>query len=70
MFKVLGIKPGKNCVAAMQFSDSIKIKKVKTLLKKYKNKCRQANCLKRKLLEEVFEEGEDVDNSLHTPENY
>lgn len=70
VFHVLGLNPGKNCVAAMQLKDNIRVRKAEKALEEIAKKCRQANSLKRKVLEEMFEEAEDVDNPSYAPGHY
>lgn len=70
VFRVLGLNPGKNCVAALKKSDTVRVQKAENAIDEIAKKCRQATSLKRKVLEEGEEEGEDPDNPSYAPGQY
>lgn len=62
VFKLMGLQAGENCVTAMKVLDIRRIKKADKAIDELQKKCRQEINLKRRQLEDEFEEVEGVDN--------
>lgn len=70
VFKVLGLEPGQNCVAALKKIDTVRIQKAEKAVDEIAKKCRKDTTLKRMVLEEGEEEGEDPENPSYAPGQY
>lgn len=70
MFKQMGLPAGENCVSAMKMFDVRRIKKAEKSIQELQKKCRQQTNLKKRKLEDEFEENEDPDNPSYSPGHY
>lgn len=69
-YKLLGLQPGYNCIKSMKSLDERRVKKADKAIQEIEKKCREATRLKRKHLEDEFEQDEDPDNPAYAPGHY
>jgi hypothetical protein len=70
MFKLMGLAAGENCVRAMKLLDARRVWKAEKAIQEFQKKCRQQRNLKRKKLEDDYEENEDPDNPSYSAGHY
>lgn len=70
VFKLLDLEPGSNCVISMKSLDYRRVARAEKAIEEIEKKCRQDNRMKRKQLEDEFEQGEDPDSPSYATGHY